>query len=552
MELLDQKGSALLGATEASCSRDLPQALGLSATATAMDRSVVERFLLVASGAAVLVGCFLAFHDLALTGMTWDEWLDFGIARDYLENQSFLTNRGDPSQARLSHLVGFASFWLLGKTSYFAFKLPFVLVGLLSGLGLWLFLRKTVRPVVAAVVTGLYFTSPYVLSAMRAGGTAGDALVLALTVAFIITLTTWVKTNRFWPYGLLCGVACGCAIGAKWTSACLLPIVPLVWFLHLRQQRRSLFDPGLWTGFLAQQWVAILCAVLTSPTLALGYDFLKAALEHSIQFEASHLMQFGQFRAGAPFYYIPAVLLSKVSPVQLALFCYELGVIAIAVVSRRRKVSLLATACVASFVPMIPLATKGFQNAQYYLVFVPGITILSAITLNRWLGSPSSALRRTALWLMPTALLAQLLLSLWLSPDYLLAGRQFGRLFYGQFAGPATNHCQGLPFALREFNTQVARGGPTTAYVLHSCDRVMDHDREFGPIAPSGLVVPYPAGRPGQEHFVIIPTIYEYDASGEREHSAFMNRRSQVVEGCLAVGNGHPDFELWRCPSTNR
>jgi hypothetical protein len=153
---------------------------------------------------------------------------------------------------------------------------------------------------------------------------------------------------------------------------------------------------------------------------------------------------------------------------------------------------------------------------------------------------------------MPLAMVAQLLLALWLFPDYLLAGRQFGKFFYGQFGGPAINHCQGIPFAIRRVNAQIERGGPKTAYVLHSCDRVFEQDSKFGPVVPRGTIAKYPHVRPGAEHFVIIPTIYEYDANGEKEHVAFMSRRERVVENCRTVGKPHPDFELWQCPGTAR
>ncbi|MGE5789085.1 MAG: hypothetical protein ACM3ZE_31130, partial [Myxococcales bacterium] len=73
-----------------------------------------ERLATALAVVAMLASVYLLFRELALTGVTWDEWMDFEIARDYYENQSFLTNLQDPSQARLSHLVAAGSFALFG------------------------------------------------------------------------------------------------------------------------------------------------------------------------------------------------------------------------------------------------------------------------------------------------------------------------------------------------------------------------------------------------------------------------------------------------------
>ena len=460
-----------------------------------------------------------------------------------------MTQLGEPSQGRLGHLLAFLSFWARGGVDYVAYKTPFVVLGILGGIGLYLFLRRRVRTVVAAVTAALWFSCPFVLSAMRAGATGGDVLVLVTTLAFIPTLYAWVRSERFWPYGALCGVVCGCAVGSKWTNACLLGAIPIAWLVKLRTERRSIFDAKVWTGLFAQQWIAVLFAVIASPTFVLGYPFLKSALAHAMSFDNVHLMQFGMIRGRAPWYYIPAVLISKISPIQVFLFGYELIIFGLFSLTPRRKLGMLRTVCLLSMVSIVALAPKGWQNAQYYLVVVPGIMVLSALTLNRWLLSGKPQFRLTAVWLMALALGSQMLLTIWLFPDYLLAGRQFGRFFYGQFPGPAINHCQGLPYAFKETRDLQTQGGPKVVYLLNSCEWVAQHNLEYGPVKPLGRFGMYPETRPRDAHYLIIPMIYEYDADGVDADRRFRQRRLSAVQNCADAGSGHPDYELWRCPA---
>ncbi|HMA95320.1 MAG TPA: hypothetical protein VKP30_21675, partial [Polyangiaceae bacterium] len=401
----------------------------------------------------------------------------------------------------------------------------------------------------AAIVAAMYFTSPYVLAASRTGGTAGDALVLATTVGFVITLYRWLHTERFWPYGAACGTCCGLAVGSKWTGAMLLGSVVLAWLLHLRRQKRRIWDGKVWVAVLAHQWISVGTAIVACPTLLLGLPFIKSSLGHSIQFAGIELLQFGEIRATAPFYYIPAVLVSKLSPLQLMVCLFEMGVIATHAASSRRRVGLLPSTLFLSLVPIIPLATKGFQNAHYYLAVVPTVMILSAVALERWMHSRRSGLRRAALWSAIVALVGQLGLSIYLAPDYLLAGRQFGKFFYGQFAGPAVNHCQGLPFAIREVNELIeTEDGPRATYLLRSCIGILSHVIAYGPVKPDSSIAADPSTAIPREHFLIIPTSYDYDVTGRSEAVVFKRLKRARIKDCEPAGEGHVDYELWRCP----
>ena len=519
----------------------------------------IKRNERIATVVAVLVMCIsvrLYFKDLALTGLTWDEWADYGVAEDYHNKLAFLTNLGDPSQSRFSHMLAALSFALLGE-SYFAFKLPFVIVGLLGAIVLWRFLRTMVRPAIAALVTALYVSCPFVISASRTATTAGDSLVCFMTLVYVATLHAWVQSRRFWPHGFVCGIVCGLAVGAKWTCALFLVGVVLAWLLQLRRQKRPIFNGNVWTQVLAQQWVSVCLALLACPTLILGYPFVKQALEHSVQFGGLAMWQFGENRVSAPWYYIPAVLISKLSPIQLAMVVGEMlwGLYG-CIWYWKRKVRILSWICLLSLLPAVPLASKNFQNAQYYLVFVPTVMIVSAIAAERWLRTGRTRLQRSALGVLVFALVCQFALSTALAPDYLLSGRQFGRLFYSQFAGPAVNHCQGQMFAIKELEELHDAGGPGTAYVLRSCVEIFYHHRSKGPITrPRVRLMPYPQKpdiRPSAAHYLVIPTSFQYDSLNAHEWIEHLQLTAKVTAGCRPAGKGHVDYALWLCPEKSK
>jgi hypothetical protein len=549
MELLDPEGTDLLKrgipkavATEVS-HRSSPAQVSVSGFAPRF-----ERVVLVIAVLASLAAVYLFFRELPLTGLTWDEWMDFDIARDYHQNQSFLTNHDDPSQARFSHIVAAGSFALFGE-SYFTFKLPFVVAGLLGGVWLWVFLSRLVRPAVAALAAAMYFTCPYVLAASRTGATAGDALVMVTALGFIISLHDWVRTQRFWPHGLVCGIMCGLGAGAKWTSSLLLVGAALVWFAYLVSRRRRVFEPTVWTGVLAQQWVSVALMVLACPTLLLGLPFVRDSLSHSLKFTGMVMRQFGEMRSTAPHYYVPAVLIAKFSIAQLCVAILEVVLAMFLWSSRHKKPGILHFACLASLLPAVALAQKGFQNAHYYVISVPAVMMLSAVALDRWVRSGKPLVQYASLGIALLVLFGQIGTSVYLAPDYLMAGRQFGELFYSQFSGPVVNHCQGMPLAIREINRLVSEeNGPHSAYILRSCMGVMTHALEAGPVKALVPIEPYPATGAHTEHFLLVPRSYDYDLVGEHEARVFGELKAQLTTDCDLVGKRSSDFDLWICP----
>jgi 4-amino-4-deoxy-L-arabinose transferase-like glycosyltransferase len=504
--------------------------LGTEREAETRALSTLDAVVVASCSVAVALSVVLAFWKLALMGLTFDERTDFNISKTYVLAKAFLDNTSDPAQGRLGHLLGAASCALFG-VSYFAFKLPFVLVGIAGGVGLYRLLRRNVSMPVAVLFAAFYASCPYVLAASRTAATAGDVLVLVLTLAFVSTLEAWMRKRRFWFAGALCAAACGAAMGAKWTCGLLCPAAVLgyLWSAH---RRRALRDGWTWTQLFAFASIAAGVAVLASPTFLLGLDFVRDAVKSAGWPDKFRMFQFGMIRAGEPWYYVPAVLVSKVSPVVVAAGAVGLCLALVRPGSERERP--LAVACWLSLVPMVPLALKPFQNAHYYVGSVPALLVGAALAFDRGLDriAPKRKLASAYWALSLLALASQLGLSIWLSPDFLQAGRQYGPLFQGQFMGPAVNHCQGGPFAIAAANELVETSGIRDVYYLSNCVKVLEQDAKDGPIHPKVPIREYPKKRPSGPHFVVVASIYDYDSTSAADRKNDQTRKRGALAGC--------------------
>jgi len=502
-------------------------------------RVVLKRVVTVCSWVGIAAGVVLAFYRLGRIGLSLDEWSDYDIAMSYVKRLAFLENVSDPTQGRLGHLVAAASLAVFGH-SYIAYKAPFVLLGIAGGFGIWRILERHVSPAVALLFTAFYASTPYVLAASRTAVTGGDVLVIALTVAFIATLESWEETERFWFAGALCAATCGAAAGAKWTCG-VLAVAALGRHLWLAFRRGKLRVGTTWTELFAFSSVVAVCAVMSSPTLLLGYDFVKGSLLKVSNAEKSVVMvQLGAMRHAAPWFYVPAVLVSKLSPVVILA-----ALAGVWQASSRRapaKQRSLMVSCLLSLLPMVPLALKPFQNAHYYVGAVPAFVICAALAFEHWLAGSRKGVELALSCAGVGALAAQIALSIWLAPDFLQAGRQFGPRFQGQFMGPAVNHCQGGPLAIEAVNELTAKN-PAPVYHLSACVDSLKMDMKEGPVHAKVPIREYPdKGRPPVPHYVLVSSMYDYRS--ERELAE--QRKRNPMKGCPEIKRG-VGFKVYSC-----
>jgi hypothetical protein len=237
------------------------------------------------------------------------------------------------------------------------------------------------------------------------------------------------------------------------------------------------------------------------------------------------------------------VLISKMSPLVLAGALAWLG----RGLRRRREDDLRLIGLIVC-VPVVPLLAKGFQNANYYVPLIAPLTIWFALEAQRWLQSDRPAVRNAAAALLGAGLVAQVALVLWLAPDYLQAGRQFGRSFQGEFMGPAVNHDQGAPRLIEELNKRPAPGNPRVVYVLGKAIDLWNHAAAHGPVrAPIRFLPFFRVGRPPLPYDVVEAGSYDYDCSGVAECRAYDERRARALAGCQRYGAPSFDWTIYRC-----
>lgn len=504
---------------------------------------VLDKVALVAGLFAAVVGVVLLFERLAMSGSTWDQTGDFAIARDFLANRSFITNGTDPSQGRLSHLISVPFLALFG-TSYFAFKLPFVLVGLAGAAMLGCMLRRAYSTPTAALLVGFYLSNPYVLAASRYGATAGDALVMVLAIACVLTLHRWLEAQSFWPWGALCGLACGAAMAAKWTGGLWVPAAMAATILAARRREGSMFSGRPWTESLAFAMVVTVTAILGSPTFLRGLDFVRNALRHAGSFDGQPWRYFGAYSTAPPQGYFPLLFVSKLTP-GFALLTMGALVWFLLRTLRTRSVDRLVAVSLLALLPVLPLARKGFQNAHYYVGIVVTVVVLLSAWIEHARRSGGHLVRMAAL----LALFVQIGFSLDLAPDHLQAGRHFGPHAQGQFWGPAVNHCQGGPLTLRRLYELSPPESRLSAYVLGDCHEILAQDNVYGPVKYDGRIARYPTGSPpARPHVVLVNGAYALAENSEEAYRKRLDERARALAGCKEEPRGLGSYQIHLCP----
>jgi 4-amino-4-deoxy-L-arabinose transferase-like glycosyltransferase len=493
------------------------------------------------------IGIFLLFHDLDANGFTWDERADFLAARDVAAALNPFANLEEPDQARFSHLLGAVTLRLWEPSSR-AFKLTFALVGLAGGALLFTFLRRRFGTRPAALVTAFYFCNPYLLAASRAGATAGDVTVAVLWLLALWGLVVWLEHPGHSRPALLTGLAVGLAIGAKLTSVVLLPLVALHLLFLRRPWSRSALTLILRPAAIFFVAAAVF-AVVGDPLLLLGPDLLREAIDRGAEFDARPHRYFGEWLERPPVSYVPAVLVAKLG----ILFCTFLGVAAIWWVRRtltRRALDPILVVCLAHLGLIFPFAVKPFQNAHYYVVFIPAMLVLVAGLLHAIDQHPREVVRTLGLVAFLVTIALSAATSAWLAPDFLQAGREYGDQFQGEFEGPAVNHCQGGPALFSALN---ARTGASTLEHVHlfhdDCIGVLELERQAGPVEHHGEVRAYDESRPpGRPHVLAISRTFVFFSRTSDDAARKPDRIARATAGCEVHVLRHEVYRVYICP----
>ncbi len=532
-------------------------------TASPFDHAL--RVFHILAFAAVIAGLFLLCHRLGWNGSTWDERADYRISRDFVRQGSVLENKADPSQSRLPHMIGAISLATFGETTR-AFKIPFVLAGVVCGLLLFAFVRARDGSLTALYAFALFLTNPWALASSRTAATAGDILVVLTTFVFLwLAIRMYEKADARGPgIGATAGLALatGVAIGAKLTSAVLLPAGLLL--LLVVYGRRSPLHVVLYAVVAVVVTIALHPLLVTHTESLFGAAFgafakTPALFEHLGESPAVDL---GRSFLGDPpieleptpkFHYVLALLVSKLT---LPLLLFVVAGIGFGFVDAWRERRLDARFWgPLSFVvaPCVVLVWKYKQNGNYYLpLLLPAMT-LAAIALARGLHASRAWCRASvaAAWLAIVGY--QVHLDVGLAPDYLQAGRRLGPTMQGKMAGPAINHCQGTPILIDTLNRLRASGESFEVVgVLETCLPVMQLDVAHGPIAPDGYrFVRYNARLPPRgPHVFVVHKVIRIDEYGMPVFADRLRWLQRATLGCTYLNANRPmdRFEIYKCP----
>lgn len=118
--------------------------------------------------------------------------------------------------------------------------------------------------------------------------------------------------------------------------------------------------------------------------------------------------------------------------------------------------------------PVLYLSFKGWKSPYYLSIFLPVAIILAASLLSKLFGSRPMA-RKMALKvvLLTLVYIEQIRAIIYIHPDYLMSGIEYGKIFYGEFQGPAVSHGQWIGEALKYIRE---RSGNEDPKVLISAD----------------------------------------------------------------------------------
>jgi hypothetical protein len=135
---------------------------------------------------------------------------------------------------------------------------------------------------------------------------------------------------------------------------------------------------------------------------------------------------------------------------------------------------------------------------------------------------------------------------MWLSPDFLQAGRQFGRHFQGQFHGPAALSCQGQVASIRVLEELVPQYGNFPVYQVGPCHDVIQYDISLMGVQPKFHYEPYHSA-PATTHYLLFSPTYDVDPSGISEWEAAKRLKSSITKGCELLQRHPSYYEIYLC-----
>lgn len=501
---------------------------------------------LVLGAIPLVIGIFFLFDRPTDMGFTFDELTDFEIATDLLNTGNVLGNLKDPSQGRLSHMVAAGGMWLLGS-DLLGFKLTFLGIGLAATVLCAVLVRSLFGSTVAWLSASFLILCPFSLAAFRTAATAGDGLVLIWWLLFTWITACWIARQGGWAWSVAVGVVLGLAIGTKLTSAALI-LVPLVRLFYMNRSSGSPQAARALSEFLVIYLVAGCTAVLANPLFLLGPRFFYELLGSGKWDTKPEIWVFDGWYRHPPLTYIPAVLMSKLTP---PLFLAALVGLAIAVrdaLAKRARLSPVAAVGVAVITAALVHYYRQNQNAHYYVGTIGPALILGGFLWQKILGSEAARARRAGYALAAMVMIYLVATDRYLQADFLQSGREYGPAFQGEFNGPAVNHCQGGPRLIDYLKALPDAGSIRVVFIYAECQEQIEAACRFGSTPCATTFKYYPEEGVMTSHVVAASRIVLRSRIQRAEWDRRFAALRSFAAHCQTVPLPSDEFTLYRCP----
>jgi len=422
----------------------------------------------------IFLGSFLLaatprFIDLNHPSFSYDELMDYSSSLDFYHSPNMLkpiTLEGYRN-GQLPWFSAWTFYKIIGNSEKVA-RLNSVIPSLLT-IGFVFLIVRRISGFWWAVITMVFLgLAPFYISASRLAFTHGHLFHTIPTLAGLYFLLRFYdqinsvqgsNTDRLniVAAGLCIGLGVGCdPMACFWVFSGFVAL--LCWSLSTSSIYNSIDRIAIYgLG-------CILGVIIASPMYfvspVVGVMDMLAGVREADSWRG--FLWLGSAVDRLPFYYYAVVGLTKLTPLVFLLIIATIFLYII----RFRAIHPFYRFLFLSLWPIVYMSIKPGKSPYYLISFVPVLFILLVDTL-RYLFSTRVFKSRLYLkvFIILLIVIGQLGTIIWIHPDYLMLGVQYGDIFYGEFQGPAVSHGQWVGEAF-EFIQNDSGGQSCRVYIF--------------------------------------------------------------------------------------
>ena len=194
----------------------------------------------LALGLIIVLYALLELPVLSLHGISWDEQMDIGIARTYVDEPGGWLHGSDHDalNTRLPMYLTAIVYAIVGNTNLLTARLVTWFFGLLTLIAVYAFCRQQFDRITGVLACVLLATSPFFLSFTRIAFTESDIFV-ACGVTWSMFVASRLLKQRTVGWLVATAVTVGLAMAAKISAVAILPAIFLGMFFSPKQMNED-------------------------------------------------------------------------------------------------------------------------------------------------------------------------------------------------------------------------------------------------------------------------------------------------------------------------